>query len=51
VIVCDESKHFLLATVPGLRERTIIVSSFSKTYAMTGFRVGYALGSADLIEP
>ena len=50
-IVYDEAKHFCLAAFPGLRERTIAVNSFSKTYAMTGFRVGYALGLADLIDP
>ncbi len=49
-IVYDEAKHFCLATFQGLRERTIVVNSFSKTYAMTGFRVGYALGPADLVE-
>lgn len=50
-IVYDDSKHFCLATFPGMRERTIVVNSFSKTYAMTGFRVGYALGPAGLIAP
>ena len=50
-IVYDDSKHFCLATFPGMRERTIVVNSFSKTYAMTGFRVGYALGPVGLIAP
>jgi aspartate/methionine/tyrosine aminotransferase len=50
-IVYDEAEHFCLATFPGMRERTIVVGSFSKTYAMTGFRVGYALGPAELIDP
>ena len=49
-IVYDGSKHFCLATFPGMRDRTIVVNSFSKTYAMTGFRVGYALGPEDLIS-
>jgi len=35
---------------PGLRERTIIVSGVSKTYAMTGWRIGYALGPASVID-
>ncbi|MFP3985131.1 MAG: pyridoxal phosphate-dependent aminotransferase [Candidatus Bathyarchaeia archaeon] len=49
-IVYDDAKHYCLATFPDMRERTIVVNSFSKTYAMTGFRVGYALGSQDLIS-
>ncbi len=50
-IIYDNAKHYCLATFPGMRERTIVVNSFSKTYAMTGFRVGYALGHEDLISP
>jgi len=50
-IVYDEAKHFCLATFLGLSERIIVVSKFSKTYAITGLRVGYALGPADLIDP
>jgi aminotransferase len=49
-IIYDGSKHFCLATFPGMRDRTIVVNSFSKTYAMTGFRVGCALGPKDLIS-
>lgn len=50
-IVYDGARHYCLAAFPCMRERTITVNSFSKTYAMTGFRVGYALGPASLIEP
>lgn len=50
-IVYDTAKHFCLAAFSKMRERTIVVNSFSKTYAMTGFRVGYALGPAELIDP
>jgi aminotransferase len=50
-IVYNDAKHFCLATFPGMRERTIVVNSFSKTYAMTGFRVGYAIGPLELIAP
>jgi len=50
-IVYDRAKHYCLATFPGMRDRTIVVNSFSKTYAMTGFRVGYALGPQELISP
>ncbi len=49
-IIYDDAKHYCLASFPDMRERTIVVNSFSKTYAMTGFRVGYALGPADLIS-
>jgi len=47
----DDAKHYCLATFPSMRERTIVVNSFSKTYAMTGLRVGYALGPKELIAP
>ncbi len=50
-ITYDDVKHHCLATFPGMRERTIVIGSFSKTYAMTGFRVGYALGPEELISP
>ncbi|MGQ9565828.1 MAG: pyridoxal phosphate-dependent aminotransferase [Candidatus Bathyarchaeales archaeon] len=49
-IVYDDAKHFCLANFPGMKDRTIVVNSFSKTYAMTGFRVGYALGPEELIS-
>lgn len=48
-IVYDGVKHYSLATFPGMRERTLVVNSFSKTYAMTGFRVGYVLGPREII--
>ncbi|MDH5449761.1 MAG: pyridoxal phosphate-dependent aminotransferase [Candidatus Bathyarchaeota archaeon] len=48
-ILYDNVKHHCLATFRGMRDRTIVVNSFSKTYAMTGFRVGYALGPKELI--
>jgi len=50
-ILYDNVKHCCLATFSGMRDRTIVVNSFSKTYAMTGFRVGYALGPEELIAP
>lgn len=49
-IIYDDTRHYCLATFPGMRERTIVVNSFSKTYAMTGFRIGYALGPSDIIS-
>lgn len=50
-ITYDDARHFCLATFPGMRERTLVVGSFSKTYAMTGFRVGYVYGPKALISP
>jgi aspartate aminotransferase len=41
--------HNLVTLCPNLRERTIIVNGVSKTYAMTGWRIGYALGPSDVI--
>lgn len=41
--------HISFATIPGMTERTLTVNSFSKTYAMTGWRVGYAAGNSELI--
>ena len=45
-----EGEHFSIASLPGMRERTIFLHGFSKAYAMTGFRIGYACGPAELIE-
>ena len=42
--------HNIVALNPKLRERTIIVNGVSKTYAMTGWRIGYAIGAADVIS-
>jgi aminotransferase len=50
-IIYDGAKHYCLATFPGMRERTLVVNSFSKTYAMTGLRVGYIYGPKELIAP
>ncbi|MFP8954129.1 pyridoxal phosphate-dependent aminotransferase [Natrialbaceae archaeon A-arb3/5] len=41
--------HTSIATLPGMRERTIVFNGFSKAHAMTGLRLGYALGPADVI--
>ncbi len=43
--------HVSIASLPGMRERTITVNGFSKAYAMTGWRVGYAAGPEALIQP
>lgn len=44
-----EGSHVSIASLPGMRERTIIASGFSKAFAMTGWRLGYALGPAEII--
>jgi aminotransferase len=45
-----EGEHTSIASLPGMRERTIFLHGFSKAYAMTGFRIGYACGPTELIE-
>jgi len=50
-MVYDGARHYCLATFPGMRERTLVISSFSKTYAMTGLRVGCVYGPKDLVSP
>jgi aminotransferase len=45
-----DTPHTSLVSLPGLRERTILLHGFSKAWAMTGFRLGYACGPAELIE-
>ena len=45
-----EGEHVSIAALPGMVERTIFLHGFSKAYAMTGFRIGYACGPADIIE-
>jgi aminotransferase len=45
-----DAPHRSIASLPGLRDRTLLLHGFSKAWAMTGFRVGYACGPAELIE-
>ncbi len=47
----DGEKHISIATLPGMRERTIMLNSFSKTFSMTGWRLGYLAADAPLINP
>ena len=49
-ILYDGSEHISLATLPGMRERTITINSISKTYSVTGWRVGWAIASAPITE-
>ena len=44
--VYDGARHICAATLPGMRERTIVISGFSKTFSITGWRVGYAVADA-----
>ncbi|MBW7454646.1 aminotransferase class I/II-fold pyridoxal phosphate-dependent enzyme [Paenibacillus sepulcri] len=57
IVISDEiyaeltygTKHVSFASLPGMKDRTILVSGFSKAFAMTGWRIGYACGHRDLI--
>ena len=44
------AKFRSIAELPGMKARTVVVNSFSKSYAMTGWRIGYAAGPADIID-
>ena len=59
VIIADEiyarmlyapNEHLSIATLPGMKERTVTLNGFSKTYAMTGWRVGYLAAPLDFVE-
>ncbi len=43
-------KHFSISSLPGMRERTIVINGFSKSFAMTGWRLGYAAGPQSIIS-
>lgn len=45
-----KGKHVSIASLPGMQERTILINGFSKAYAMTGWRLGYALAPAAIME-
>jgi aminotransferase len=57
VVISDEiyadltygREHVSIATLPAMRERTVVLNGFSKAYAMTGLRLGYAMGPPDAI--
>jgi aminotransferase len=44
-----KGKHVSITTIPGMKERTILINGFSKAYAMTGWRLGYACGPENII--
>jgi aminotransferase len=45
-----EGEHVSIASLPGMKARTVFLHGFSKAYAMTGFRIGYACGPAEVVE-
>lgn len=45
-----KDKHISIASIDGMKERTILINGFSKAYAMTGWRLGYACGPKDIIK-
>ncbi len=45
-----EGEHSRIAQFPGMKEKTIILNGFSKTYAMTGWRMGYGVMRADVAK-
>lgn len=45
-----EEKHTMFSAIDGMRERTVVVNGFSKAFAMTGWRLGYALGPVRIIK-
>lgn len=58
VIISDEiydrlvygTEHVCVSALPGARDRTVLLGGFSKDYAMTGWRIGYACGPAEIIQ-
>jgi len=49
-MIYDGKTHYCMASIPGMKERTITINSFSKSYAMTGWRIGYAMATKDIIS-
>jgi aspartate/methionine/tyrosine aminotransferase len=49
-LIYPPHEHLSLATLPGMKQRTITLNGFSKTYAMTGWRIGYMAAPADFVE-
>lgn len=48
--LCYLDNHTSIASLPGMKERTIVINGFSKSHAMTGWRLGYACGPRRIIE-
>lgn len=49
-LVYDGAEHVSMAALPGMRDRTLVVNSMSKTYSVTGWRVGWVLAPADISD-
>ncbi|TAM81887.1 MAG: aminotransferase class I/II-fold pyridoxal phosphate-dependent enzyme [Acidobacteria bacterium] len=49
-LVYDDCRHISMATLPGMRERTVTINSMSKTYSVTGWRVGYAIAPPEISQ-
>ena len=49
-IIYEPHKHIYMATLPGMRERTLMCSSLSKTYSITGWRLGYVIAQPEITE-
>lgn len=49
-LVYSGHKHLPISSLPGMRDRTVLIGGFSKAYAMTGWRVGYACAPAEILE-
>lgn len=45
-----KDKHVSIVSIPGMKERTLLINGFSKAYAMTGWRLGYACGPKEIIK-
>ncbi len=49
-LIYDNGAYFSMGQIPGMQERVLIINSLSKTYAMTGWRLGYIVGSREIIS-
>jgi len=49
-ITYDDTRHVPIATIPGMEDRTVTISALSKTYAVTGWRVGWAIAAEDFAD-
>ncbi len=49
-LIYDNRKHFSVFTIPGMKDRMIVVDSMSKHFSMTGWRLGYAIAPAELVS-
>jgi len=49
-LIYDGAEFVSIASIPGMKERTVIIDSFSKAYAMTGWRIGYAAGCREILQ-